>query len=60
MYIYIYTYIYMYLYRLTTHSTLSPLLGILTHPSTPPNLARGFQRFGFKNHFRAGGFSDLG
>jgi len=24
------------------------------------NLPRGSQRFGFENHFRAGGFSDLG
>jgi len=26
----------------------------------PSNLPRGFQRFGFVNPFRAGGFSDLG
>jgi len=26
----------------------------------PSNLPRGFQRFGFEYHFRAGGFSDLG
>jgi len=25
-----------------------------------PHLPREFQRFGFENHFRAGGFSDLG
>jgi len=24
------------------------------------NVPRGFQRFGFENHFGAGGFSDLG
>ena len=26
----------------------------------PSNLPKGFQRFGFENHFRAGDFSDLG
>jgi len=26
----------------------------------PSNLPRGFQRVGFENHFRAGGFSDIG
>jgi len=28
--------------------------------SQPSNLPRGFQRFGFENHFRSGNFSDLG
>ena len=29
-------------------------------PEVPSNLPRGFQRFGFENNFRAGGFSDAG
>jgi len=30
------------------------------HRVNPSNLPRGFQRFGFVNPLRAGGFSDLG
>jgi len=50
-------------YRLSD-TTASKSLGttcvILMVPLYPSNLPRGFQIFGFGNHFRAGGFSGLG
>jgi len=36
------------------------MLPLSTSSYIPSNLPRGFQRFGFESHFRAGVFSDLG
>jgi len=35
-------------------------LGVWRAGNFPSNQERGFQRFGFENHFGAGGLSDLG
>jgi len=42
------------------HGMVGCCVRVLLYTSFPSNLSRGFQRFGFVNPFRAGGFSDLG
>ena len=46
--------------RIDIHRSASVPTRFATATPTPWNLPRGFQRFGFENHFRAGVFSGLG